>query len=103
MKKQDVNKQRKTIITFTQQRRKDVPKLLTVDEVAALLQVPVSWVYGRTRDNTIPTVRVGKYVRFNKSEILAWVNARCPSHWPLTKKMKTEVKAHHPSLVLSKR
>ena len=50
--------------------------LLTVHEVADLLQVPVSWVYGRTRKRSlerIPSYRLGKYWRFDQSEILAWI------------------------------
>ena len=45
-------------------------KLLNVAQVAELLDVPVSWVYQRTRKNDIPLYRVGKYVRFKASEVL---------------------------------
>jgi excisionase family DNA binding protein len=50
--------------------------LLTVEEVAELLKVPVSWVYDRTRSrglNRIPGFRLGKYWRFQEAEILAWL------------------------------
>lgn len=50
--------------------------LLTVEEVAELLNVPVSWVYDRTRSrgvNRIPGFRLGKYWRFQESEVLAWL------------------------------
>ncbi len=50
--------------------------LLTVHEVAALLQVPASWVYGRMRKRStqrLPAYRLGKYWRFSEGEILAWV------------------------------
>jgi excisionase family DNA binding protein len=53
--------------------------LLTVQEVADLLQVPVSWVYGRTRKRSserIPGYRLGKYWRFRQEEVLAWVEAQ---------------------------
>jgi excisionase family DNA binding protein len=46
--------------------------LLTVQEVAALLKVPVSWVYEHTRqecDDPLPAVKVGKYLRFFKRDI----------------------------------
>jgi excisionase family DNA binding protein len=52
------------------------PALLTVEEVAELLKVPVSWVYDRTRSrgvNRIPGFRLGKYWRFQESEVLAWL------------------------------
>jgi excisionase family DNA binding protein len=50
--------------------------LLTIRQVADLLQVPVSWVYGRTRKRSlerIPGYRLGKYWRFDRDEVLAWV------------------------------
>ena len=50
--------------------------LLTPHEAAAILRVPVSFVYERTRHNAIPLRRVGKYVRIPKSELMAWVDAQ---------------------------
>src|ERR1700719_969688 len=50
--------------------------LLTVHEVATMLHVPVSWVYGRMRKRSVerlPGYRLGKYWRFRKNEVLAWV------------------------------
>jgi excisionase family DNA binding protein len=50
--------------------------LLTVREVADLLQVPVSWVYGRMRKRSpdrLPGYRLGKYWRFNEAEVIAWL------------------------------
>jgi len=50
--------------------------LLNVEEVAELLQVPVSWVYERTRRrgrDRLPGFRLGKYWRFDESEIRAWI------------------------------
>jgi len=55
---------------------RDELHLLNVHEVADLLQVPVSWVYGRMRKRSLerlPGYRLGKYWRFRKDEILAWV------------------------------
>ena len=54
----------------------DAETLLTVQEVAALLKVPVSWVYERTRrrgSERLPHVKVGKYVRFRPAEIEAYL------------------------------
>ena len=54
-------------------------RLLTVEEVASLLHVPVSWVYGRTRKRSLerlPGYRLGKYWRFREDEILAWVESQ---------------------------
>jgi len=46
-------------------------KLLTVQELALVLNVPVSWIYQRTRlgPAAIPHLKIGKYVRFNPEEV----------------------------------
>jgi excisionase family DNA binding protein len=46
------------------------PPLLTPDELAAELKVPVSWVYEQSRQGKIPTHRIGRYIRFDLSEVL---------------------------------
>jgi len=59
---------------------RDEHHLLKVHEVAELLQVPVSWVYGRMRKRSLerlPGYRLGKYWRFRRSEVLAWVDSHC--------------------------
>ena len=51
-------------------------ELLTVRQVAELLQVPVSWIYGRMRKRSLerlPAYRLGKYWRFDREQVLAWV------------------------------
>jgi len=47
---------------------------LTVQEAADLLRVPVSWLYERTRTNSVPHVKLGKYLRFDRDELAAWIN-----------------------------
>ncbi len=52
--------------------------LLTVQEVAAILKVPVSWVYEHTRGNCrekLPYVKVGKYLRFFDVDISNYLDA----------------------------
>jgi excisionase family DNA binding protein len=54
-------------------------RLLTIKQVAELLQVPQSWVYGRTRardHSRLPRMRIGKYWRFRESDILAWLETQ---------------------------
>ena len=44
------------------------PKLWTPDDVAEYLNVPVGWIYKRTRKNgpeMIPHIKLGKYLRFD--------------------------------------
>ena len=46
--------------------------LLTVQEVAEILNVPVSWVYDRTRKRgaaRLPHFKLGKYLRFEEQTI----------------------------------
>jgi excisionase family DNA binding protein len=50
--------------------------LATVAEIAAFLQVPVSWVYERARRRgleRIPHFKLGKYLRFSRREVVEWV------------------------------
>ena len=45
--------------------------------IAQLLQVPISWVYERTRRRGIermPHFKLGKYLRFSKEEVLEWLH-----------------------------
>ena len=54
-------------------------ELLTVEDVAALLQVPKSWVYERTRRrgaDRLPFIKLGKYVRFEERSLRAYVASR---------------------------
>jgi excisionase family DNA binding protein len=52
-----------------------VDPLLTADDVAALLQVTKAWVYAETRAKRIPHVPLGRYVRYRRSAVLAWIAA----------------------------
>ena len=50
--------------------------LLTVEEVAKLLRVPTSWVYEKSSARTqerLPHVKLGKYLRFYKVDVLNYV------------------------------
>ncbi|MGO9534065.1 MAG: helix-turn-helix domain-containing protein [Syntrophobacteraceae bacterium] len=53
--------------------------LLSIKQEAELLNVPISWLYGETRKkgpNSIPHIRVGKYVRFQHGCVLEWLQAK---------------------------
>ena len=47
----------------------------TVDEAAERLGVKRSWIYDRTRRNTIPHRKLGKFVRFTEQDIRAIADA----------------------------
>jgi predicted DNA-binding transcriptional regulator AlpA len=56
----------------------DSDKLLTITEVSALLGVRPSWIYGRTspainKGDCPPFLKLGRLLRFRRSEVLAWL------------------------------
>jgi len=48
-------------------------RLLTVEDVAAMLGVPKTWIYEQSRRGLIPTVELGRYRRFRREAIEAWI------------------------------
>jgi excisionase family DNA binding protein len=50
-------------------------RLLTADDVAEFLSVPVSWVREATRSGAMPCVRLGRYVRFERDAVEAWLES----------------------------
>src|SRR5882672_8000273 len=54
-------------------------ELLTVNDAARFLRVTVSWVYGHTGDDAedrLPFVKLGKYVRFDRTDLREYVDAK---------------------------
>lgn len=47
-------------------------RLLEAKEVAELLAVPVGWVREHTRSGAIPHVPLGRYLRYELDDVLAW-------------------------------
>jgi excisionase family DNA binding protein len=45
-------------------------ELLTPEELADKLKLPLSWVYEQSRQGNIPTHRLGRYLRFELQEVL---------------------------------
>ena len=50
--------------------------LLDAKEAGALLNVPHTWVLAEARADRIPHVRLGRYVRFERDELMTWARAR---------------------------
>lgn len=53
--------------------------LLTVQETARLLKVSVSWIYEHVRpdaEDRLPVVKLGKYLRFDRRDLLAYIDAK---------------------------
>ncbi len=54
-------------------------ELLTVHDAARFLNVSVSWVYEHTRegaDDRLPFVKLGKYLRFDRADLRAYIDAK---------------------------
>jgi hypothetical protein len=57
-------------------RAHNLGEILTPDELAARLKVPISWVYEKQRTrckNPIPSKPMGRYVRFDWDEVTKWL------------------------------
>ena len=59
--------------------------LLGVKELAQYLGVSVQWVYERVQLKEIPHIKMGKHLRFRKSNIDTWLDSlKIPSMSPLS-------------------
>lgn len=52
--------------------------LLTPEQLALQLSVPVTWVYEQSCQGNLPTHRIGRYLRFNLAEVLENQKKRTP-------------------------
>ena len=55
--------------------------LLSPEQMADVLGVKVSWLYRQTMQHgqeSIPRIRLGKYLRFEKEAVLNWVKENQP-------------------------
>jgi excisionase family DNA binding protein len=52
------------------------PLLLDAEQAGALLNVPASWMLAQARAGRVPHVKLGHYTRFNRDELLAWIDHR---------------------------
>jgi len=51
------------------------PEILTPEETAELLRVSLTWLYEKSRRrqrNPLPVHRIGRYLRYRRTEILQW-------------------------------
>ena len=57
----------------------EIIDLLTADQLARKLNITVSWIYAHTRkkeDNSIPYLKIGKYIRFSESDVRLWLHSK---------------------------
>jgi excisionase family DNA binding protein len=48
--------------------------LLTPEEVAAMLRVARKTVVVMARENKLPCIRIGRFVRFDRQQIARWID-----------------------------
>lgn len=51
------------------------PMLLTIEEAAEALSVPVSWLKKRVASHTVVCTRLGRHIRFTHQQVAAIVDA----------------------------
>jgi excisionase family DNA binding protein len=51
----------------------DALELMTADELARALRVNTAWIYTQTRNDRIPHITLGRYVRYRRATILDWL------------------------------
>lgn len=52
-------------------------EILTAEEAAGLLKMPVSGIWRRVRLGELPAIRLGRYYRFSRTALLDWLNRQC--------------------------
>jgi excisionase family DNA binding protein len=50
-------------------------QLVDATAIAELLSVPVGWIREQTRAGNLPHVKLGRYRRYDRDEVLAWVES----------------------------
>ena len=50
-------------------------KVLTIPQVADILQVPTSWLYAACKRGAFPHIKVGRYVRITEAQLQEWIEA----------------------------
>ena len=62
---------------------RDDDELLTVDELAAILKVPKSWIYERVRRRNglkLPHIKLGHYLRFERQAVQEFLKRQRKSY-----------------------
>jgi len=54
----------------------NLPRLLTIDELAGQLAITVRHVRRLVAEKRVPYVKVGRLIRFDAAEIMEWIESR---------------------------
>ena len=65
-------------------------RLLTALEVAELLAVPETWVRQETRGGRMPHLTLGRYKRYDREAVLAWLEAQRAGQWRKHRPLATD-------------
>jgi excisionase family DNA binding protein len=60
--------------SFAEAAHLDTKSLLTAGEVAEMLNVNTSWVHRYAREGKLPSIQLGRYHRFRRGSVLAWLD-----------------------------
>jgi predicted DNA-binding transcriptional regulator AlpA len=58
-----------------------LPEVMTPEQVAEFLQVPLTWLYEKSRRrqrNPLPVHRIGRYLRYTREEVMTWFADQTP-------------------------
>jgi excisionase family DNA binding protein len=61
--------------SVTNFRTRSEPVLLTIDEAAAMLSVPISWLKQRVASHSVGCTRLGRHIRFTREQVAAIIDA----------------------------
>ena len=62
---------------MTEHSRPEPDRLMTIDEVAAYIQLPKNTLYKlRSQGNGPRAARLGRHLRYRRSDVDAWITAR---------------------------
>jgi excisionase family DNA binding protein len=56
-------------------------KLLNATEIAELLSVPTTWIRQETRAGRLPHIVLGRYRRYDREAVLAWLEGQHAGQW----------------------
>jgi helix-turn-helix protein len=63
---------------------RDTSPLLDAEAAGELLNVPKSWLLAEARSERVPVVRLGRYVRFRRGDLIAWADGHTVGPRPRT-------------------
>jgi hypothetical protein len=69
---------RRAVTLLADARRQRAPAmqpLVTADQLAELLAMPVSAIESKTRSGELPCIRLGRWIRYSPAEVLATLRA----------------------------